>query len=274
MSGLVLTLKEPPRQRIDMSPLIPQRLQGLDAAAIGGLELASGNRRLRVGDLFAISPGDPNDLHITDSCAKLDGIGQAMAGGTITTQGDAGAYLGLAMEGGRIVVHGNAGAFAAAGMRGGLIEIDGNAGDCIGGALAGEMKGMSGGLVVVRGSAGDRTGDRMRRGTIIVEGDVGACAASRMIAGTLVVLGSALGPYPGFGMKRGTLILLTPPQRQLPSFADAGRHDLGFLRLLLLELRGHSRELDDLATRPTTVHRYVGDLAAGGTGEMLIWQNQ
>lgn len=273
MSGLVLTLKEPPRQRFDLSPLLPERLQGLDAAAISALELAGGNRRAHVGDFFAVTPGDPSDLRIAGSSDRLDHIGHGMTGGAITVAGDAGAYLGLAMTGGRLVVEGNAGPYAAAMLGGGTIEIGGNAGDHLGGAPAGEMKGMGGGLVVVRGNAGERAGDRMRRGTIIVEGSVGACAAARMIAGTLVVLGPELGPYPGFGMKRGTLLHLVRPQRELPSFADCGRHDLGFLGLLLRDLRGHSRRLDSLATRPTSVHRFVGDLANGGMGELLFWPN-
>jgi formylmethanofuran dehydrogenase subunit C len=135
------------------------------------------------------------------------------------------------------------------------------------------MKGMSGGLVVVRGNAGDRVGDRMRRGTIIVEGDVGGYAASRMIAGTVVALGSAVGPYPGFAMKRGSLVLLSRPGRTLPTFADCGRHDLAFLRLLLRALRGRSPRLDDLAARPPLVQRLAGDQSVAGKGEILLWQN-
>src|SRR5262249_572782 len=83
---------------------------------------------------------------------------------------------------------------------------------------------------------------------------VGACAAARMIAGTLVVLGPELGPYPGFGMKRGTLLHLARPQRELPSFADCGRHDLGFLRLLLRDLRAPTHRLPDPPPPPAPRH--------------------
>jgi formylmethanofuran dehydrogenase subunit C len=176
------------------------------------------------------------------------------------------------MQGGRIVVHGSAGAYAAAALRSGIVEIDRAAGDFLGGALAGEMKGMSGGLVIVRGSAGSRAADRMRRGTIIVEGGIGGYAGSRMIAGTIIVLGEAIGPYPGYGMKRGTLVLRRRAERELPSFTDCGRHDLGFLRLLLRALHGRSRSLDQFAARPAVAQRLVGDLAAGGQGEILLWQ--
>jgi formylmethanofuran dehydrogenase subunit C len=158
-------------------------------------------------------------------------------------------------------------------MRGGEIAIDGNAGDFLGGARPGEMKGMSGGLVVVRGDGGDRVGDRMRRGTIIVEGSIGGYAASRMIAGTVLALGPAVGPYPGFAMKRGSLILLSCPDRALPTFADCGRHELAFLRLLLRALKGRSPRLDDLAVRPPLVQRLAGDQSVAGKGELLLWEN-
>jgi formylmethanofuran dehydrogenase subunit C len=267
VSGLVLTLREVPRQRIDLSPLIP----ALDGRAIAKVGVACGNRQIPLGDLFAIAAGDPTDLRLVGDCSKCDRIGAGMTGGTITIDGDAGAYLGLHMQGGAIRVHGNVGIGAATEMHGGTVEIDGSAGDLLGGALPGSMKGMDGGVVVVRGAAADRIGDRMRRGTIVVEGGAGAYAGSRMIAGTVVVLGTTVGSYPGFGMKRGSLILRGQPERQLPTFGDCGRHDLGFLSLLWRSLRGRSRRLDELARGPTTVRRLAGDRAVGGKGEILLW---
>jgi formylmethanofuran dehydrogenase subunit C len=273
MSGLALTLRAPPRQRVDLSALTPDRLQGVDAAALAKLPLACGNRPVAVGELFTIAPGDPDDLRLVGDCGKFDRIGAEMTRGAITVEGNAGAYLGHAMRGGRIHVRGGADVGAAQEMRGGEIVLDGDAGDFLGGARPGEMKGMSGGLVLVRGNAGDRAGDRMRRGTIVVEGSLGGYAASRMIAGTLLALGPALGPYPGFAMKRGSLILLSRPDRALPTFADCGRHDLAFLRLLLRSLKGRSARLDALASRPTVVQRLAGDQSVGGKGEILLWQD-
>jgi formylmethanofuran dehydrogenase subunit C len=273
VSALVLTLHTPPRQRVDLSALTPDKLHGVDAAAIANLPLQCGNRPVAVGELFTVTSGDPDDLRLIGDCGKLDRIAAEMTRGAITIEGDAGAYLGHAMRGGRIHVQGNAGIGAALEMRGGEVAIDGNAGDFLGGARPGEMKGMSGGLVLVRGGAGDRVGDRMRRGTIIVEGDIGGYAASRMIAGTVLALGPAVGAYPGFAMKRGSLILLSRPARALPTFADCGRHDLGFLRLLLRALKGRSSRLDDLAKRPPLVQRLAGDESVAGKGEILYWQD-
>ena len=272
MSALVLTLRVPPRQRVDLSSLTPDKLQGVDAAAIATLPLQCGNRSVALAELFTVTSGDPDDLRLVGDCGMFDKVGAEMTRGTITVEGAAGAYLGHAMRAGRIHVRGSVGIGAAMEMRGGEIAIDGRAGDYLGGARPGEMKGMSGGLVVVRGDAGDRVGDRMRRGTIIVEGKLGGYAASRMIAGTILALGPTIGPYPGFAMKRGSLILLSRPDRVLPSFADCGRHDLAFLRLLLRALKGRSPRLDDLARRPPLVQRLAGDQSAGGKGEILLWQ--
>lgn len=267
-----MTLRTAPRQRIDLSPLTPDKIRGVDAGSVAAMELACGNRRIAVGDLFTVAPGDPEDLRLVGDCRRFDRIGAEMTQGRIAIEGDAGAYLGHRMHGGCIHVHGNVGIGAAMEMRGGEIEIDGRAGDFLGGARPGEMKGMSGGLVVVRGDVGDRAGDRMRRGTIVIEGNIGGHAASRMIAGTVLALGSVIGPYPGFGMKRGSLILMARAERELPSFADCGRHDLGFLRLLLDALRSRCRRLDELAGRSTVARRLVGDHAVGGKGEILLWQ--
>lgn len=270
MSELVLTLREPPRQRLDLSPLTPDRLSGLDLGAIAAIELVAGNRPVRVGDYFSISPGDPGTLRIVNACDRLDFIGRGMTTGSIAIEGNVGAYLGLEMHGGALRLHGTAGPYAAAGLRGGSIEIDGHGGDFLGGALPGEMKGMSGGMVVIHGDVGARAADRMRRGIIIVEGGAGAHAASRMIAGTLIVLGRAIGDYPGHGMKRGTVILSRLPERCLPSFGDCGRHELGFVSLLLRRLRGRSPALDRINVASRPVRRFAGDFAADGKGEILV----
>lgn len=272
MSTLVLTAKTAPRQRVDLSSLIPERLRSLSNADIGNGKLPSGNRQIPVGDLFTIAGEAGDEIVIRGATSGFDFIGRDMNEGRLTVEGDAGAYLGQGMRGGTLRITGGAGPWAASSMAGGRLEIGGDAGDFLGGAVPGAMKGMGGGIVIVRGNAGDRAGDRMRRGIIVVAGGVGAYAGSRMIAGTLAVLGGAVGDYPGFAMKRGTLLLVQMPQRSLPSFADCGAHDLAFLRLL-----GHavadgacSASLSRLGTR---ARRLVGDMATDGKGEVLVWQS-
>lgn len=272
MSALTFTLKASPRQRVDLSALAPERLRGLGNGEIGGCMLASGNHAIATGDLFAIAGDDASRIVIRGSTAQLDFIGRDMRAGTIEVEGDAGAYLGQGMAGGLLRVSGNAGAWAAAAMGGGRIEIDGDAGDFLGGAIPGGVRGMAGGLVIVRGRTGDRAADRMRRGIILVGGGAGDYAGSRMIAGTLAVLGDTLGNFPGFAMKRGTLLLRRLPPRMLPSFADCGVHDLGFVRLFARAVgdEGHARVVRGLGSR---VRRLFGDEAAGGKGEILVWQS-
>ena len=268
MSGLRLTLRQPPPGRVDLSPLLPERLAGLSPAAIAAIVLPCGNRPLAAGDLFDIAEGDAGDLVITGGSDRLDHVGKGMTGGRMTVEGEVGAYAGLAMTGGALRIAGKAGFAAAAMMRGGLVVIEGDAGDFLGGALPGEMRGMRGGLVIVRGNAGARVGDRMRRGIILVEGDLGDHAAGRLLAGTVIGLGSS-GAYPGLGMKRGTLLLAKAPECLLPSFADCGRHELGFLALLFAYLRPHSLRLA-IVPQLRAPRRWAGDLAAGGKGEILI----
>jgi formylmethanofuran dehydrogenase subunit C len=255
-----------------MSPLTPNLLAGMNARDIGRVGLLSGNNRIPAGDLFDMTAGDPADIRLQSDSDQLDFIGSGMDRGRLTIEGSAGAYCGLNLAGGELILRGQAGPYAAAFMSGGRFEATGDVGDNFGGALPGEMRGMSGGIAILRGNAGQRIGDRMRRGTIIVEGNVGAYAASRMIAGTIIALGTTVGAYPGFAMKRGTLILRAAANRMLPTFADCGRHELGFLNLLFLQLRNTSSQLDQLAAQTKIVQRRVGDQAAGGNGELLLWQ--
>lgn len=267
MSPLTFTLRETPRQRVDLSPLTPERLAGKALAEIEALELTSGNCRLQVRELFEVSGTDAATLVIRGGCDRLDRIGQGMGSGSILVEGDAGAYLGLDLQGGAIEVRGDAGAYCASRMAGGLIHIHGNAGDFLGAALPGEPHGMRGGTVVVRGSAGDRAADRLRRGQVLIEGNAGRYCASRMIAGTVAVLGR-VGEGVGSGMRRGTLLLSeTPP---LPStFNESGTFELTFLPLLIGSWRGLPGAFATLAPAPRA-RRYVGDRAAGGLGEILI----
>jgi formylmethanofuran dehydrogenase subunit C len=270
MSALTLNLNETPRQRVDLSPLTPDLLKEKSPAEISAIELASGNRRLRAGELFSISGDDPSRLVIKNSCDKLDRVGQAMTSGSITVHGDTGAYLGFAMINGAITVHGNVGAYAASGMKNGLLHIRGNVDDFLAAAIPGDRHGMAGGMVIVTGNAGDRVGDHMRRGAVLIEGNVGDYCASRMLAGIIAVLGKAAG-FAGYGMKRGTLLLNTKPNNFPATFNDCGTHQLNYLLLLIKSWQSLDSKFAMLEPR-SRVRRYMGDLANAGKGEILVWQ--
>lgn len=245
MAAVVLTPKAAPPWPVDLAPLLPAALAGLDVAAIERIELG----RLAVGDLFAVRAGDAAELVIAGGSPLFDGVGTGMAAGTLRVEGDAGAFV-------------------AAGLRGGMVEVQGTVGDHLGGVPAAGRVGMAGGVVVVRGRAGAHAGDRMRRGTLVIEGDAGPYAASRMIAGTLAICGRT-GSAPGVLMRRGTLLLGIPPAAPPPGFVATGLPADGvFLRLLARALQPFSPRA---AARVAAVrHRLLGDLASLGRGEMLL----
>jgi formylmethanofuran dehydrogenase subunit C len=267
MSALTLTLRITPPQRVDMSPLTPDVLVGKTPQQIGAIELASGNRKVRVDELFELDGNDTTNLIIKNSSDKLDRIGQGMGMARMEVHGNTGTYLGCAMKNGTLAVRGNAGPFAASGMKGGLIHIHGDSGDFLAAAFPGDRHGMKGGTVIVTGNAGNRVGDHMRRGVVLIEGNVGDYCGSRMLAGTIAVLGKA-GNLTGFGMKRGTLLLSGIPD--LPAtFNDCGAHDLNYLLLLIKSWQTLDSRFAKLAPR-ARAHRYMGDLGCGGKGEILI----
>lgn len=268
MSALTFTLKIQPQQRVDCSPLTPDHLAGKSLADIAAIELQSGNKKIRADVLFTIAGDDTTQIVINNSSPKLDFIGSKMQSGQITVHGDAGSYLGFQMKKGEITVHGNVDAFAASGMAGGSIKINGNVGDFLASAIPGDRKGMKGGLVIITGNAGDRVGDQMRRGIILIEGNVGAYCASRMLAGTIGVMGS-VGEYVGFGMRRGTLLLFSTPKMH-STLQDCGSHTLPFLSLMFKSFQGLPSKFAEL--NQNRVHRYAGDLANDGKGEILIFQ--
>lgn len=268
MSALTLTLKHRPDQRVDMSPLVCQKLKGLSPAEIAEIKLHCGKKKLRVDELFTISGFDTDHILIQNSFAKLDYIGKDLDGGVIHVEGDAGAYCGMGMKSGVIKVFGNAGLYAGCEMKKGHLEIEGNTGDFLGGALAGNKMGMKGGLILVRGNAGDRVGDQLRRGTILIEGNVGDYCGSRMIAGTIAVMGNT-GKFLGHSMRRGTLLLWNAPKLSA-SFNDCGSHTLAFLPMLFKSFKGLNSRFADDAIAFNRVQRFAGDMAEIGRGEVLV----
>ena len=266
MNALILRLREAPPLPLDLSPLLPERLEGLAPAEIERLPLAHGGGRLRVGDVFTLRPGDARELVIEGGCAHFDRVGAAMTRGRIRVVGEVGHLLGLSMRDGSIEIEGSAGAFAACDMRGGRITVRGGLGDFAAAAAAGYRFGMRGGLLRVRGGIGDRAGDRMRRGLLVVEGDAGDFTAAFMLAGTIIV-GGAVGRDPGYAMRRGTLFLARPPATELSTFLDAGRQECPWVVLLERHLRAEG--IEPFFTG-RVFRRLLGCGSVGGLGEILL----
>ncbi len=267
MSSLTFSLRAPPAQRLDLSPLTPQNLAGKSAAELASIELQTTRVRVTAGDVFRIREGDPAAIVFEGGSDRFDRVGMGLAAGSIRVEGDVGVEAGRLMSGGQLTVQGAAGPFTGSGMKGGTLTVEGHAGERLGGPLSGETVGMSGGVLHVRGDAGERAGDRLRRGFILIEGRAGAYAGSRMIAGTLAIGGEA-GDLPGYLMGRGTILLGRGATLFSPTFGDCGEHDLVAARLLADYIAQASATLGDLFRRP--LRRLAGDLAALGKGEILL----
>lgn len=268
MTALTLTLRETPSVRLDLSPLAPA-LAGGDLAALARLPLALGNQKVALGELFQLHGDDPGDVVLEGELRRVDGIGARWTAGRLRVHGGAGDFLALEMQGGTIEVQGSVGNYAAAALRRGTLSIVGDAGSHLGGALPGAMKGMAGGQVLVHGSVGERAADRMRRGAVLVSGRVGDYAGARMLAGTLLALGGC-GAHAGYGMRRGTLLVRGRAGIDA-TFADCGRHTLPIVHLLFRSWQPLGAPFAELAAQVRPVQRWMGDRAAEGKGEILLF---
>jgi len=259
------------KQRIDMRWLSEAISNTYSVEAANKLPTQLGNQNVKVADIFDIDSSFTNQVVLENSSSKMDYIGHNLQTDTmLTVKGDVGHFSGANLAGGKLLIEGNTSDYTGCEMSDGMIEITGNSNSYLGGANAGSKTGMSGGTILVHGNSGDFTGDLMRRGTIMVVGHIGDYCASRMIAGTITNLGT-IGKQVGVGMRRGTILLPHKPKDVLTGFHDCGRHNLGYLTLLLHELRQYKSTFQSLHPMRRRVQRYIGDTTVGGQGEMLIW---
>lgn len=273
MKPMILTLLEKPQQQLDLSALTPDSLvQAGNKKQIAALKLKLGNKKIAVGELFDITGNDVDNIELRRTTNKVCNIGQGMTRGKITVKAHAGDFLGQKMQGGVIHVHGNCGDWLGCDMHWGKIEIDGDAGDNIGKGSHSSSHGMHDGLITVWGNAGDRIGERMRRGMIMVAGDAGDYIGANMVAGTMLVLGK-IGNLPGYGMKRGTIIMGHKPELIGDSMASCGSLKMEYLRLFFKQLSRMGSKYRFFKQYGPEVHRYAGDMANNGKGELLILLN-
>lgn len=194
MTPLVLTLRQRPAQRLDLSPLLPHLLAGKSADEIARIELQTTRERVTVGDAFRLRMGDPQHIRIDAACDRLDRVGAGLSEGTIEVAGDVGIQAGRAMTGGR--------------LRRGMIVVEGAAGEYAGSR-------MIAGTLIVRRVAAALPGYLMKRGTIVLgEGartmspTFADCGVHRLVAMRLVA--DYLKPY-----SRPVPALLRRPLRRL-----------------------------------------------------------
>jgi formylmethanofuran dehydrogenase subunit C len=274
MSALTtFALKHAPDLRVDMRGITPAAVAGLSVDEVARLLVNHGQQRLPLGEWFAVSQTASDapvaEMRFDGDLSRFDRIGWQMDSGRIVVEGSVGDYVGGAMSGGELRASGSAGDLAACEMSGGLLCVDGDVGDFAASTLPGSMDGMRGGTLVVRGSAGDRFGDRMRRGSALVFGDAGDFLASRMVAGTIAIGGQA-GAHVGFGMRRGSVVFAYAGglARVPDTFVPAGAEAAVIWQLLSRDLARHGGPFADLPAR--TIRRHLGDVAAGGKGELIL----
>lgn len=267
MSGYTLTLKAAPALRLDLRGITPAALASLSAAEVERLGVGHGNRLVPLAEFFAVAARGDDTLVLQGDLSRCDFVGWQMDGGTLIADGNVGDYAGGAMKAGTLSVKGHAADLAACEMSGGTLDIAGNVGDFAASTLPGSMDGMRGGTLLVRGNAGARFGDRMRRGSALVFGDAGDFLASRMVAGTIALAGRA-GAHVGYGMRRGSIVFAGPVPEVSATFVPAVAGAPVFWQLLSRDLARHGGAFGSLASRG--IHRHLGDVAAGGKGELIV----
>lgn len=267
MSGYSLTLKAAPALRLDLRGLTPGAVAALGSAELAKLPVGHGHGLVPLAEFFAIAPRGDDALVLHGDLSRCDFIGWQMDGGTLIVDGPAGDYAGGAMKAGTLTVKGRAADLAACEMSGGTLVIEGDVGDFAASTLPGSMDGMRGGTLVVHGNAGVRFGDRMRRGTALIFGDAGDFLASRLVAGTIALAGRT-GAHVGFGMRRGSLVFAGPAPTVAATFVPAVAGAPVFWQLLSRDLARHGGAFGSLATRG--IDRHLGDVAAGGKGELIV----
>ena len=259
-------------QRIDMRWLSHAINENVSSDTAKKTVLQINNETTMVDDFFTID-GDLSKQKVVleNSTQQMDYLGHSLKHDKeLEVTGDVGHFARASLAGGKLIIKGNTKDYAGCSMSAGHLEIMGNTEDYTGGANAGDKAGMSGGTILVHGDSRHFTGDLLRRGTIMVVGNIGDYCASRMIAGTITNLGT-IGKQVGVGMRRGTILLPHKPKDVLTGFHDCGRHNLGYLTLLLDDLRQHDSMFQSLHPMRRRVQRYIGDTTVGGQGELLIW---
>ena len=249
--GVVARLRAPLKQRADFSDVLSGAWSALSPRELAERPVyLEADGAVALGDMFELK-GEPNGrIRFTGDLAVADRLGAGMTEGEVVVESSLGNEPGLAMSAGSLIIEGDVGSRAGA-------------------APLGYKRGMTGGELIVRGSTGPGAGAGMRRGLLVVGKKAGDGAGLGMIAGTIVVFGSA-GADSGLWSKRGTVIALgriTPP----PTYVYACTYQPVHLRLLFTRLGRRY----GLPVRPGHLkgfyHRYSGDMAELGKGEILTW---
>jgi formylmethanofuran dehydrogenase subunit C len=272
---ITLRLRETFTIPLEAEAITPDAFAGQSRSQIERLPVVHGNTEARLADFLTVEGEADDTVRLEGDLSRVKYIGRGMTRGRIEVYGDAGMHLGAEMRGGEIVVHGDAGDWVGAEMRGGLLRVEGHAGHLVGAAYRGSEKGMRGGTILVAGNVGNEAGCAMRRGLIAVGGSGGDFTGVMSIAGSIFVFGE-LGIRTGAAMKRGTIVAYGGnggPPALLPTFRFDCAYRPAWIGLYLRRFRDWGFGVPD-AVRGGVYHRYSGDLAELGKGEILAWTSR
>ena len=271
---LCITLKQKLESFVELPAELSEYLVRSNVDQISRLKLREGRNERAFQDLFNLTqksePDTEIDVFFEGDFSKVHGIGRKMSEGRLEIRGNIGDCVGEEMTGGTIEVYGNSRDCTARGMSGGRIIVHGDAGDHLGSFCPGSMKGMTGGEVFVEGSVGEFCGHRMRRGTIVVGGDSGEYLGYEMLAGTIVACGEIRETI-GLNMVRGTILVLgTSKFESMSHLAKAVQYEPAVIRMLLKYMRSQNLLPEHIEASASRFTRYLGDMAMGQRGEVLV----
>ena len=276
MEELRLTPKKMPGIPVEAETISPDAVAGKTLKEVRALTVHVGNTERTLGDFFRVSGKTAEK--ISEQLIVVDGevpdvkyIGSGMTAGQVLVEGCVGMHAGAQMEGGELVVTGSASDWAGAEMKGGLLRIHGDAGNQLGAAYRGSPEGMTGGCIVVGGSVGVEAGAFMRRGMIVIQGDAGSFLGVHMNGGEIFVFGRAARRLGAEAKGNGGFIAcMGEVEALLPTYVHDTTYRPDFMKLYLRQLRDQLGIAEAGEYLDTSFRRYRGDLAVGGTGEILV----
>ena len=276
MKELILTPNNLPNLPLEAEVITPDSVAGKTLKEVKALPVYVGNTVQKLGDYFEVkgetaeTPADQL-VAIQGECENVKYIGARMTGGRLIVEGCVGMHAGAEMKGGELIITGSASNWAGAEMKGGLMRIHGDAGHQLGAAYRGSPEGMTGGVIVVGGGVGLEAGAFMRRGMLIVMGDADPFLGVHMNGGEIFVFGRVARRLGAEAKGNGGFIVcFGEVESLLPTYVYDTTFRPDFMKLYLRQLRDQigieaaGKHLD------TSFRRYRGDIAVGGTAEILI----
>ena len=276
MKELILKPKKLPEMPLEAEAITPDSVAGKTLKEVKSLPVYIGNTTETLEKYFDVkgeTAETPSDqlVAIQGECENVKYIGAGMTAGRLIVEGCVGMHAGAEMEGGELIVTGSASNWAGAEMKGGLLRIHGDAGHQLGAAYRGSPEGMTGGVIVVGGSVGLEAGAFMRRGMLIIHGNVGSFLGVHMNGGEIFVFGKVARRFGAEAKGNGGFIAcFGGVESILPTYVYDTTFRPDFLKLYLRQLRDQlgievaGKYLD------ASFRRYRGDIAVGGTAEILV----